>query len=172
MERRQIARVSFEQRFHVEGVKILYAHWQAVRGDRPAPARRDIDPAAIVTVLPNIAIFDVEESPRRYRIRLMGTRNVSWYGADPTGCCLDELDIGNGGAEFCALLDQVVDLAVPGHMTGEYTRQEGQHLRYERLFMPLSNDRRRIDMLIGAVYRLPPEAPIIGHGLDLPETPS
>jgi hypothetical protein len=166
--RRPAARARFEARFHDDGLRLLYAHWQAVRGARPAPARREIDPAAIAAVLPSIALFDVEETPRRYRIRLMGSRNVAWYGADPSGCYLDELDIGNGRAELCATLDRIVDLVVPGHMTGEYTRQEGQYLRYERLFMPLSNDGRRVDMLLGAVCRLPPEAPIIGHSLDLP----
>jgi len=164
-------RARFDARFQGDGLRLLYAHWQTVRGARPAPARHEIDPAAIATVLPSIAIFDVEEAPRRYRIRLMGSRNVTWYGADPTGCCLDELDIGNGRAELCATLGQVVALVVPGHMTGEYTRQEGQSLRYERLFMPLSNDGRRVDMLLGAVCRLPPEAPIIGHSFDLPDAP-
>jgi hypothetical protein len=169
-KRQPATRAGFEARIHVASLRLLYAHWQALRGTRPAPARHEIDPVAIVSVLPNIALFDVEEAPRRYRIRLMGSRNVAWYGADPTGCCLDELDIGGGRVELCATLDQVVARVVPGHMTGEYTRQEGQSLRYERLFMPLSNDGQRVDMLLGAVCRLPPEAPIIGHSLDLPET--
>lgn len=168
-ERRRWDRVAFEQRFHVEALTLLYAYWQEVRGRRRAPTRAEIDPSRIRPVLPNIALFDVEETPRRYRIRLMGTRNVSWYGADPSGCYLDELDIGDGRADLFALLDQIVARGVPGHMTGQYTKQDGRTLRYERLFMPLSNDARRIDMLIGAVCRLPPDAPIIGDSLDLPE---
>lgn len=164
--------MTFERRFYVHGLRRLYAHWQEVRGGRKAPARSDIDPARIVTVLPNIAIFDVEDSPRRYRIRLMGTRNVSWYGADPTGCYLDELDLGDGRQDLFDLLDRIVAAGVPGHITGQYSKVDGRTLRYERLFMPLSNDGRRVDMLIGAVYRLPPEAPLEGITLDLPEEPS
>lgn len=152
----------------MEALGLLYAYWQEVRGSRRAPARADIDPSRIVPVLPNIAIFDVEDSPRRYRIRLMGTRNVSWYGADPTGCYLDELDIGDDRADLFDLLDRVVALGVPGHISGEYTKLDGRTLRYERLFMPLSNDGTRIDMLLGAVFRLPPEAPLQGISLDLP----
>ena len=134
-----------------------------------APARSDIIPAEIVSVLPNIGLFDVEESPRRYRIRLMGTRIVSWYGADLTGAYLDEIDFGPGPAFTFSLLDRVVDKVVPGHMTGAYTKQDGRTIRYERLFMPLSSDGRRVDMVIGAAYRLPPDAPIIGDSLDLPD---
>jgi len=163
--------VDFQRRFHVAPLRTLYAYWQELRGSRRAPARSEIDPARLVTVMTNIAIFDVEESPRRYRIRLMGLRNVSWFGVDPTGSYLDELDLGNGRADLLGTLDKVVDLGVPGHMTGEYSKSDGRSLRYERLLLPLSSDGQRIDMLIGAVYRLPPEAPIIGHALDLPETP-
>lgn len=159
--------MTFEERFQVGGVRDLYVYWQEVRGSRRAPTRAEIDPSRIVGILPNIAIFDVEDSPRRYRIRLMGTSNVSWYGADPTGCYLDELDIGDGGAALFNLLDQVVEAGVPGHMTGQYSKQDGRTLRYERLFLPLANDGRRIDMLIGAIYRLPPEAPLSGDSLDL-----
>ena len=166
------SRVTFEQRFQVAALHTLYAYWQELRGNRRAPARAEIDLARIAPVLPNIAIFDVEESPRRYRIRLMGTRNVTWYGADPTGCYLDEIDIGAEGNTLCALLDRIVELVVPGHVTGEYIKHDGRVIRFERLFMPLSNDGRRIDMLIGAVCQLPPDAPLDGASLDLPETSS
>lgn len=164
--------MSFEQRFRVDDLRLLYAHWQNVRGARPAPARSDIDPASIVSLLPHIGIFDVEEAPRRYRVRLMGSRIVSWYGGDLTGSYLDEVDFGEGPALTFTLLDQVVDRVVPGHMTGEYTKHDGVTIRYERLFMPLSNDGLRVDMVIGAAYRLPPDAPIVGDSLDLPEPSS
>jgi hypothetical protein len=168
VKQQRAASVTVEQRFQVTALHTLYVYWKELRGDRHAPARADIEPARIALVLPNIAIFDVEDTPRRYRIRLMGTRNVIWYGADPTGCYLDEIDIGEGQKDLCALLDQVVARVVPGHMTGQYIKHDGRVIRHERLFMPLSNDGRRIDMLFGAIYRLPPDAPLLGNALDLP----
>lgn len=159
--------MTFEQRFHANALKVLFAYWQELRRGRNAPARADIDPSRIVTVLPHIGLFDVEESPRRYRIRLAGTRIVSWYGCDVTGRYLDELDFGTGPTFTFSTLDQVVDKGVPGHMTGEYTKQDGRTIRYERLYLPLSNDGKTVNMLIGASVRLPPDAPITGDCLDL-----
>src|SRR3546814_15886750 len=78
------------------------------------------------------------------------------------------------GVQTCALpiftfslLDQVVDRCVPGHMTGEYTKQDARTIRYERLFMPLSSDGSSVDMVIGAAFELPPETPLTGDSLDL-----
>src|SRR3546814_2382471 len=80
----------------------------------------------IPAVLPNIGLFDVEDAPRRYRIRLMGTQIVTWYGCDITGRYLDEIDFGGRTGFTFSLLDQVVDRCVPGHMTGDYTKQDAR----------------------------------------------
>src|SRR3546814_11130647 len=78
------------------------------------------------------------------------------------------------GVQTCALpiftfslLDQVVDRCVPGHMTGEYTKQDARTIRYERLFMPLSSDGSSVAMVIGAAFELPPETPLTGDSRDL-----
>ncbi|MGD1876158.1 MAG: PAS domain-containing protein [Kiloniellaceae bacterium] len=159
--------MTFEQRFQANALKVLFAYWQELRRGRTAPARADIDPSRIVPVLPHIGLFDVEENPRRYRIRLIGTRIVNWYGCDMTGRYLDELDFGTGPAFTFSTLDQVVDKIVPGYMSGEYTKQDGRTIRYERLYLPLSNDSKTVNMLIGASVRLAPDAPITGDCLDL-----
>ena len=164
---KQVATVAFEQCLHGKPLRALYTYWQDLRRGRPCPARADIDPSAIVGVLPNIGLFDVEQSPRRYRIRLMGTRIVSWYGCDLTGSYLDEIDFGVGPGITFSILDQVVDRVVAGHMTGEYTKQDGRTIRYERLFMPLSSNGSAVDMVIGVACRLPGDVPIVGDRLDV-----
>ena len=158
--------MAFEQRLRAHALKILYAYWQEIRRGRPAPTRADIDPARIVSVLPIISLYDVEDSPRRYRIRLTGTRNVSWYGCDLTGSYLDEIDLGGDSAAMFSFIDKVVLKEVPGHMTGEYTKQDGRTIRYERLLLPLSNDGDRVDMLLGAALRLPGGVPIASASFD------
>lgn len=158
--------MAFEQQLRAHALKILYAYWQEIRGDRPAPTRADIDPARIVSVLPTISLYDVEENPRRYRIRLTGTRNVSWYGCDLTGSYLDEIDLGAERTAILSFIDRVVLKAVPAHMTGEYVKHDGRTIRYERLLLPLSNDGDRVDMLLGAGLRLPGDIPISGPSFD------
>jgi len=159
--------VKFEERLKAPVLKTLYAYWQEIRGNRPAPRRNDIDPSEIVSVLPYLALLDVESAPRRYRVRLIGTTVVSWYGSDFTGRYLHELDFGSGNSFSYTLLDQIVDRVAPGHMSGEYRKADGRLIRYERVYMPLSNDGEAVDMLLGAALRLPPEAPILGDCLDL-----
>lgn len=158
--------VAFEQSIYVAALRAFYTYWQGLRRNGRIPVRADIDPTRIAPVLPHIGLFDVEQAPRRYRIRLMGTEIVSWYGCDLTGRYLDEIDFGDYPSTF-ALLDQVVDRRAAGHMTGEYTKQDGRRIRYERLFMPLSSDGSRVDMVIGAAFDLPPDAPLRGDSLDL-----
>ena len=160
--------MTFQQQFHAAPLKQLYDYWQSLRDGRKMPSRSDINPAHIVSVLPHIGLFDVEHTPRRYRIRLLGTRIVSWYGCDLTGCYLDELDFGIGPGFTFSLLDRIVERVLPGYMSGEYTKQDGRSIRYERLFMPLSNDQITVNMLLGATCRLPADIPIAGDCLDSP----
>ncbi|HMA16254.1 MAG: PAS domain-containing protein [Bacteroidota bacterium] len=158
--------MKFEERFHNEPLHLLYKYWSSLRGAASIPSRGDIAPDRILEVLPHIGLFDVETAPRRYRIRLMGTEIVRWYGCDLSGRYLDEIDFGHGPQFTFALLDQVVDRRQAGHMSGEYTKQDGRTIRYERLFMPLASDGRHVDMVIGAAYELPPEAPLRGDCLE------
>jgi hypothetical protein len=165
--RQQAARLAFEQRFRADALKSLYEYWQELRQGRSAPSRAEIDLLRIKSILPNIILLDVEDNPRRYNLRLMGTRIVSWYGSDATGCYVDEIDFGGSPMSTFTTLDQLVDKVVPAHMTGEYDKHDGRHIRYERLMLPMSSDGKRVDKILGAAYRLPPDAPIMGDSLDL-----
>ncbi|WP_193369247.1 PAS domain-containing protein [Pelagibius marinus] len=148
-------------------LKALYSNWRRLRRGRPAPARSDIDPNEIGSVLPHIGLFDVEAAPRRYRVRMMGNQIVNWYGCDLTGRYLDEVDFGIGGTGTFEILDQVVDKIAPAYMSGEYTKHDGRKIRYERLFLPLCDTADNVTALIGAAVRLPAGAPILGDCLDI-----
>src|SRR3546814_1218404 len=116
--------MNFAQRIRTNALLVLYNYWKELRGSRPYPTRADIDPSMIPAVLPNIGLFDVEDAPRRYRIRLMGTQIVTWYGCDITGRYLDEIDFGGRTGFPFSLLDQVVDRCVPGPMPGQPRSEE------------------------------------------------
>jgi hypothetical protein len=55
-------------------------------------------------------------APRRYRMRLAGTRLVSWYGCDFTGPYLDELDLGSERLDMLvgAAVHLAQDKSIPG----------------------------------------------------------
>ena len=68
----------------------LLAYWLGKRGPRRAPARADIDPLEIASLLPHVMLIDVEHAPLRFRYSLVGTEVVRNLGADMTGRYLDE----------------------------------------------------------------------------------
>ncbi len=128
----------------------LFQYWDEKRGHRPAPSRNDIDPAQMVEFLPNVFLIDVEEEPRRYRIRLMGTALVHWSGRDLTGCHVDEITDQVLGA-----LDELVMMWEPWLVTGEYEKKTDRVMLYELLALPLSSDGATVNMLLGGITQVP-----------------
>lgn len=74
-----------------ELVRMLYAWWEAARGDADLPDRSDLRPDEMRRLLPFMFIADAEHQPFRVRYRLVGTRAVEVTGFDITGYYLDEL---------------------------------------------------------------------------------
>lgn len=137
-----------------EPLRKLLAYWLAKKGDRPAPQRADIDPAEIKSLLPHLGIVDVERAdvdgrPLRFRYRLAGTEIAKAYGFDLTGRYLDELDLNNHQQDITAEYARAAETGEPSCSVFEYTRNDGRHISYERLVLPMSSDGRIIDMLIG-----------------------
>ncbi len=147
--------MEFNDRIRSTAIRHLSDYWTALLAERPVPTREDIDPRALPeTVAPHLGLFDVENDPRRYRIRLMGSSVVEWYGCDVTGRYLDEIDLGPDPGPGFAILDHVVRSRTPAHMMGEYTKQDGRCIRYERLVLPLAGPTEDVAMLLGASARL------------------
>ncbi len=128
----------------------LFLYWDERRGPRRAPPRDDIDPAGMFGFLPNVFLIDVEAEPRRYRVRLMGTVLVQWYGQDITGRYVDEITDQALGA-----LDELVMNWRPWRVTGKYERQIDRVMLYELLALPLSMDGAAVNMILGGIERVP-----------------
>lgn len=132
-----------------EVLRRLLAYWQRKKGDRPAPIRADIDPLEIKPLLPYVGLVDVERSPLRFRFRLTGTEITKGYGQELTGRYLDEIDLNNHQLDIMLDYARAAENGEAACSTLEYMRNDGRHLRYERLVLPLSSDGGKVDMLIG-----------------------
>ena len=128
----------------------LFLYWDEKRGHRSAPSRENIDPAQMGEFLSNVFLIDVEEEPRRYRVRLMGTALVHWYGRDLTGCHVDEIT-----DQVLAALDELVMIWEPWRVTGEYEKEAGRAIVYELLALPLSSDGATVNMILVGVAQVP-----------------
>lgn len=133
----------------------LYEYWDEKRGRRIAPARADIDPVDIPDILPNLFIYRLEwadDGTPHYLMRLFGTALVEAFGRDLTGMEFDDIF---GGPEYEVMrleYDTVARTAAPLCVRHDANWIERDHVVYERMLLPLSDDEKTVDRLIGAAY--------------------
>ena len=132
------------------GCRDLFRHWEAMRGERPAPGRSDLDLRRLGDLLPYLAI--IEKNPRTgsFRWRLAGTGICQLYRQELTG--------GNVLAGFDAfetnvigrLLDGVVADKQPCLLRLRFTTDLGHVIGAEMIGLPLAcSDNRTIHILGG-----------------------
>ena len=129
----------------------LYDYWEAKRGQRRHPARRDLDPLDFRYVLGNVALIDVLRSPWRFRIRLFGDNLVRKVGIELTGRMLDEVPLPQLREHFALRCRQIAERGTPYRTRGDYFMDE-RPSRHELLVLPLSDDGEAVSMLLFAFW--------------------
>lgn len=126
----------------------LYAYWQKKKAGRRLPARADVEPTEIPRLLPWIALVEITENPQRFCFRLAGTQVENFYGAKVSGRWLDELDFSDQNAAIATQYAAAAQLGEPSVARFAFTKQDGRHIAYERVLLPLSSDGSKVDMLL------------------------
>ena len=131
-------------------LRALFGYWREKRGDRAMPARADLDPLDIPTLLPIVGLVDVLDGGARFRYRLIGTEIVGVAGHDPTGRFLDEVLPDSGYADYLiGLFREVARERRPLYGESDFRGQGHIEHRVRRLLMPLSRDGQSVDMIFG-----------------------
>jgi len=127
----------------------IYNYWHSLLGGRRMPARKDVDPVQIPRYLSDLMLIDVQNDPRRFRYRLIGTRIVSASAEDRTGQFFDDVYFFKHYPETFEHYNLVVDNAAP-HLSLEPFRNYSNNTSYQakRLILPLANDGETVDMLM------------------------
>lgn len=125
----------------------VYAYWQSKRGQRPMPARRDINPADMKAVLPHLMLVDVEPGPR-FRYRLFGTAVSEAFGLDATGQYIDVVMVGPYKAFLLGLYGDMLAMKKPIYSTSIYGTKRDTKMWTQRLMLPLSSDGTTVDMVL------------------------
>ena|SRR5689334_10833774 len=128
----------------------LYDYWSTCRGQRRWPARRDIDPLEFRYVLGNVMLLDVLADPLRFRVRLHGDNMARRAGYDLTGKLLDELPITDYRTYVTERCKALIDTGEPTVVRRDRVL-DNRTRRYEALWLPFSDDGRRITMLLCAL---------------------
>jgi hypothetical protein len=128
----------------------FYDFWAGLRGDRPMPSRKDLDPLHIPSeFLPNLMLIDVFNEPRRYRYRLVGTHVVTASGEDRTGRTFENVGFFKVHPIVIEQYERVVETGQPLHSLEPFTNfKSGSTYDVDRLLLPLSSDGRTVDMLV------------------------
>jgi hypothetical protein len=126
----------------------LLQYWNAARGINAFPARSDIDPAALKSLLPHIMMLSAEHDPFRVFYRLVGTEIVRFAKFDFTGHYADSLHFqDDAGEDWTRFYRESVEARRPGHGIFHWS-VDGLRRWIEFLVCPLSSDGTVIDRFI------------------------
>ncbi len=144
---------AFSRQINCDALKTIYAAWAQKCRDGRLPGRAEIDPTEMPECMQYMMIFDVEEHPRRYRYRFVGTHIDARSSDVRTGRYLDEIDLGKLRGQIIAMMHGVADDRAPNYFQGQYEEHCGRPLQYERVAMPLASDGENVDaILVGIEY--------------------
>jgi len=130
----------------------VLAYWSSLRVDGRLPARAQIDPRRLKTLLPTVSLIDVArdaEGRVDYRQRLAGTGLYSVYGCEITGRRLSDVYAEADAAYWREQLDSVVASGRPAVGCQTITTRSVGACALLWMRLPLAKDGRNVDMILG-----------------------
>jgi len=125
----------------------LYELWRHRHADGTLPGRRDFDPVEMKDCLGNIFILEYVPDIDNFRYTLIGTKIVNWVGVDNTGKLVDEIFDDRMRQFYKGLQAR----QVPVRTSGKVVWRDKEHVAYELVTLPLSDDKRTVNRFIGAM---------------------
>lgn len=132
----------------------LLTYWDAKRGERPCPARSDIEPADIARYLPHVLISETADD-NSWRFRLAGTALCNLAGQELKGLPVSGLWLADYRRNLGNILRAVAEGA-PAALALEGLSQTGKPLKAEALFLPLSGPTGNRDRMLGTISLFDP----------------
>jgi len=127
----------------------LLMYWRGRLQGRRCPRKRDIDPIDIPRLLPYLVLFEVAgASPSDYRIRLAGTEVERMNGMRLTGLTLAEIMYRTQTDIDLSEYALTVRHGMPRLSDGRLVYAGRDHIAFDRLFLPLSEDERTVTHLL------------------------
>lgn len=147
-ERQMVLR---EELKDISNFEFLLNWWEQVNQDKQhIPSRKDFNPAAFQTILPNIALFDVvykDDEPADFTVSLIGTELVHVYG-EATGETVSTFDNEYVVETVLAIGRECLLRQEPIGVISEAATIELPFLRSFALYCPLATDHSHIDKLL------------------------
>jgi hypothetical protein len=125
----------------------LWRYWDAKRGRRRMPLRRDIEPAEIPRLLPHVQLVDRVEG-KGFRYRLTGSAIAQGYGFDATGKFTQEMLAPARHKVASGHYALVYDTGRPLFARNRYIKRSLALVMISRIILPLSLDGQSVGMLL------------------------
>ena len=124
------------------------SYWTRKRGNRSMPARGDIEPGEIKSLLPNVVLLDVLTDPLDFRYRLIGTEIDEHSAQKCTGLLMSEIPGRAPPSNVWSNCQQVVETGKPSDMQVPYVGPHKDYVTTRQVVLPLSDDDKRVNMLM------------------------
>ncbi len=119
--------------------KTVYDYWTGLKGDRPAPARRDVSPRGLRATLPFVFIAERLE-PDLTVFRLAGTGLCERYGRELRDHSIEAIWSHADRPAVRELIDRVLTKPAPGLIAFRAETVDRRGITGEMLLLPLSDD--------------------------------
>lgn len=128
----------------------LYSYWNALRGDRPAPKRFEIEPSHIANNLPDTFILE-RVTPANIRFRLAGSRIVNALGIELRGKNLLDLFGRKDAGAVRARMELIASRCAVGLFRVMASNDAGKSAAFEILVMPLTHTEDAVERFLGCI---------------------
>lgn len=134
---------------------IIIKHWNEVRGDRPFPAEKELDPGVLETVLDNCYLVRargiMEENTFEYVY--IGKNIEAAYGDD--SLTVNDHYTSTSPLTHKDKFKEVIETRKPVEDEGKFVNRNGDTVRYRQCMVPLGGDGLLIDtILCGMRYKV------------------
>jgi hypothetical protein len=129
----------------------IVALWQRLKSGDQLPKRSDIRPEALAPWLGNIALVEVFSDPRRFRLRLVGTRIADVAGRDSTGKWFDELYSGADLVNLNEVYSASVDDGEPYFVRGNMRVAGKEFIEFDAIHLPFADVAGDICMIVNFI---------------------
>jgi hypothetical protein len=130
--------------------RMIFSYWDALRGERAAPERGEIEPGEIRHVLADTFILEVA-SGRKATVRLAGTRICAFFGRELRGEAFDRLWHVEAMNDVDRAVETVLD-ETAGIVAGlSAVTDEGASVDFEMILLPLRHRGKPHARILGAL---------------------
>jgi hypothetical protein len=126
----------------------LYAYWQGQRAGRPAPLRSAIEPVHFAKLLGDIFLLDASHTTA-FPFRLAGTGLCANFGRELTGDDFLSIWQGTDREPLATTLRTIARNASVAIVEIAGQTERGNTVSVEMLLLPISQDGRRNDRILG-----------------------